>query len=514
MGVLPIKNNVDENSFPTDAEYSTSDDSSNESPKTAGRVPPHSVDAERSVLGAIMLDNEVINQVLDIIVPSDFYVGFNSIVFQAMVDLFESSSPTDIITIEQALRAREEFEKVGGIEYISNLIDSVPTSANAAYYAKIIKDCSLRRQLIHEASTIVEEAFGTQGDIDTFVDSVERRILQVADAKAKKGFTPVGDLAMESIKRLEKLCVNKEPITGTPSGFTDLDKFTSGFQESDLIIIAGRPAMGKTSLALSMAQNVALRTNGCVALFSLEMSSQQIVTRILCSEAHVNSAKARNGQFDDNDFPRLVDVASKVAQTNLYIDDTPAISALELRAKARRLHRETPLDLVIVDYLQLMRLVGKRVDRREQEISEISGALKALAKELHVPVIALSQLNRGVESRVDKRPMMSDLRESGAIEQDADLIGFVYRDEVYNPETPDKGTAEFIISKHRNGAVGTVRLAFQAEYTRFENFDEKGYDDDYLGGDIDLSGSSNQGSAPMGVEPSMLTGAYDDDDPL
>lgn len=459
---------------------------------SGGRVPPHSLDSEQAVLGAILLDNEALHQVLEVLRPEDFYRKAHQVLFKTMFGLGEKREPIDIVTLSAQLRAEAELEIVGGIEYLSFLVDAVPTAANTLYYAKIIKEMSLRRRLIHEAGEIAEEAMNGRGNIDAFIDSVEQRIFHVSDSRINPSFVRVGEIVKDSIKHVEQLYMNKNQITGVPSGFIDLDAMTSGFQPADLVIVAGRPSMGKTSLALSMARHVGLDCGKRVAIFSLEMSKEQIVLRLLCSEAKVSNSRVRSGNLGESDFPKLVDAASKLAQADIMIDDTPAISVLEMSAKARRLHKESPLSLIVVDYLQLMRGSSRSIERREQEISEISASLKAIAKELSIPVMALSQLNRAVENRQDKRPLMADLRESGAIEQDADIIGFVYRDEVYHPETPDKGIAEFIISKHRNGPIGTVRLGFQAEFTLFVNLEEHNDDYDYLGEDLNISDDDDE----------------------
>lgn len=449
----------------------------------AGRVPPHALDVEQAVLGSVLLDNESLNAALELLQPDDFYHGAHRIIFETMIGLSDALEPIDAVTLTDALRTHSNLDAVGGIEYISRLVDIVPTAANTEHYSRVIKELSLRRKLIHTAAEISNEAFETRGDIDGFIDSVEQKIFRVSESRVRPSFVRVSEVVNESIKQIEKNYSNSEPITGVATGFADFDRITSGLQGSDLIILAGRPSMGKTSLALSIARHVGMVNGGTCAVFSLEMAKQQIVMRLLCSEARVSNSKVRSGQLADNDFPRLVDAASELSKANIFIDDTPAISVLEMRAKSRRLHKEHQLDLIIVDYLQLMRSQARRHERREQEISEISASLKALAKELNVPVIALSQLNRGVEARTDKRPMMSDLRESGAIEQDADIISFVYRDEVYHPDTPDKGVAELIIGKHRNGPTGVIRLAFLNEYTLFENLaEEEEYD--YLGDDL------------------------------
>ena len=466
------------------------DSSGAEFTRTGGRVPPHSIDAEQSVLGAILLDNETINTVLEVLQVDNFYQRSHQILFETMIDLYKRQNPVDIVTLTAALKAQGFLEAVGGVDYISHLVDVVPTSANTQYYARIIREMAVRRKMIHEASEIVERAFAAQEDVDGFIDSVEQRIFKIAEDRINQSFTRLGEIVKDSIKHIEQLYLNNEAITGCPSGFVDLDSLTAGFQPSDLVILAGRPSMGKTSLALSIARFIGVDYGKPVAVFSLEMSKEQITMRLLCSEARVGNSKVRTGKMSESDFPRLVDAAAKLAGADIYIDDTPAISVLEMRAKARRLHRDKPLAAIVVDYLQLMRGGSRKVERREQEISEISGALKALAKELKIPVLALSQLNRSVETRQDKRPIMADLRESGAIEQDADIIGFVYRDEVYNPDTQDKGVAELIIAKHRNGPIGTVRMAFHNEYTLFENLaEEQSYD--YLGSELPMDGDED-----------------------
>lgn len=455
--------------------------------KTVGQVPPHELEAEQAVLGSVLIDNEVINGVLEVVRSEDFYHQAHVIIFECMTALTEKLSPVDPLTLQQELKARTQLEAIGGMEYLSYLLDMVPSAANTTYYAKVIKEMSLRRKVITESRLIATEAFNGRGEVDSFIDSVEQRIFKISDARVSQGFIPIGDIVKDSIKHVEKLHINQEAITGVATGFEKLDEITSGFQASELIVLAGRPGMGKTALALSVARHVSMDCGGNVAFFTLEMSKEQISLRLLCSEAKVSNSRVKTGKLAESDFPKLVDAAARMAQSKLYIDETPAISVLEMRAKARRLHRENNLNLIIVDYLQLMRGSARNAERREQEISEISSGLKSLAKELSIPIIALSQLNRGVEARQDKRPLMSDLRESGAIEQDADIIGFVYRDEYYNPESPDKGVAELIISKHRNGEVGTIRMAFMPEFTLFENLAEGG-EYEYLSEDIDMSG--------------------------
>ena len=464
-----------------------------ENNKSAGRVSPSSLESEQALLGAILVDNDTINAALEILRAEDFYRKSHQILFQAMYIISERHEPIDIVTLTAQLRVNNQLDAAGGVEYLSHLLDRFCTAANAQYYARIIKEMSLRRRVIKEASEIVGEAFTGRGDIDRFIDEVEQRVFSISDSRVNPSFIKVGEIVKDSIKHVEFLYINKNQITGVPSGFIDLDKITSGFQSSDLVIIAGRPSMGKTALALSMAKHVALDCQKRVAIFSLEMSKEQIALRLLCSEAKVSNSKVRSGNLGESDFPKLVSAASKLAQSDMYIDDTPAISVLEMRAKARRLHKESPLSLVVVDYLQLMKGTSHSTDRRDQEISEISASLKALAKELSIPVIALSQLNRAVEARPNKRPIMADLRESGAIEQDADIIGFVYRDEVYDTETPNKGIAEVILAKHRNGAIGTVKLGFQSEFTLFVNLErDSDADTDYLGEDLSISDEDDE----------------------
>jgi len=436
------------------------------------RVPPHSVEAEEALLGGILLDNEAINVAVERVRPEDFYRAANRAIFSAMMALADKREPIDIVTLSNQLRGMGLLEESGGLEQLSRLSSSAPSAANVAYYARVVKEMSIRRRVIHEASEIISQAFQLEGEVEDFLDSTEQRILGVADFRISPSFFRVSELVQDSIKLVERLYDQKEPVTGVPSGFDKLDLLTAGFQPSDLIIIAARPSMGKTSLALCISAYVGIHCRRPVAIFSMEMSKEQIVLRMLCSEARVDNSKVRTGHLGERDFPKLVDSASKLAESAIFIDDTPAIPIAELRAKARRLHREVGLALIVVDYLQLMRSPAYS-QSREQEISDISRSLKSLAKELNVPVIALSQLNRMVETRTDKRPVMSDLRESGAIEQDADIIMFVYRDEVYNPDSPDKGVAELIISKQRTGPTGVVRLAFAPEFTRFDRLEER-----------------------------------------
>lgn len=450
----------------------------------AGRVPPQALEAEESVLGSILLDNQAINVCLERIRAEDFYKAAHQTIFEAMALLSDRREPIDIITLGQQLRSMGQLDAIGGVQSLSYLASSVPNAANVAYYARMIKEMSIRRRLIHESSDIINSAFELEGDIEEFLDTTEQRILGVSDFRVNASFHRVSDIVQDSIRIVEKLYDQKEPVTGVPSGLMKLDKMTAGFQPSDLVIVAARPSMGKTALVLGWSQFVGIYHKKPVAFFSLEMSKEQLVLRMLCSESRINNSSVRTGSLTERDFARIVDGASRISEAEIFIDDTPAITITELRAKARRLHRDHQLGIIIVDYLQLLRSPAYS-HSREQEISDISRSLKALAKELNVPVVALSQLNRSVESRTDKRPMMSDLRESGAIEQDADLIMFIYRDEVYNKETPDKGVAEIIIAKQRTGPTGAVRVAFSGEHTRFDNLEESDYggvEDDAGGG--------------------------------
>ncbi len=437
------------------------------------RVPPQSLEAEESVLGAILLANETINHALEIIGPEDFYREANRAIFQTMVELSERNQPVDAITLTEALRAKGLLEEVGGAAYIAHLVTRVPSAANIAHYARIVREKSVLRRLVSVTTSLANEAYERQSDVDEFLDEAEHRIFEIAERRIAPSFHTMQDLTRESLRLIEQLYERRELVTGVPTGFTDLDRLTAGLQPSDLIIIAARPSMGKTALALNIAAYAALEADPPVgvAFFSLEMSKEQLVLRLLCSEARVDSAKVRSGYLRAEDFPRLAQAAARLSEAPIFVDDSSDISPIVLKAKCRRLARERSvrLGLIIVDYLQLMR-PSRPADSREREISEISRSLKALAKELKVPVVALSQLNRQVENRADRRPLLADLRESGAIEQDADVIAFIYRDEVYNKNSKDVGVAEIIVAKQRNGPVDTVKLTFLPQYTRFENY--------------------------------------------
>jgi len=433
------------------------------------KVPPHSIEAEESVLGGILLDNNALDRAVELVIPDDFYRDAHRKIMRAIIELSERHEPVDLVTLSDALRGRNELQDVGGAAYLAELAERVPTAANVAYYARIVKDKAILRSLIQTSTEIVMRSYEAPAEVERFLDEAEHQIFALSERKTRPSFFRVRDIVIESMKAVEQLYERQELVTGVPTGFVDLDKKTAGLQPGDLVIVAGRPSMGKTAFALNIAQYAALEAKTGVAVFSLEMSKEQLVFRMLCSEARVDQSKVRAGYAAQRDYPKLAIAADRLSEAAIYIDDTPALSVLELRAKARRLKRERDanLGLIIVDYLQLMR--GISTDSREQEISSISRSLKALAKELSVPVMALSQLNRQVESRSDKKPVMADLRESGAIEQDADVIMFLFRPVVYDAKNADEHEAEVIIGKQRNGPTGSVPLTFFSEYTRFEN---------------------------------------------
>jgi replicative DNA helicase len=439
--------------------------------ETLRRVPPQSLEAEESVLGGIMLDNAAIDRVIELVRPDDFYRGAHRKLFRAMLDLVERSEPVDFITLSEALRARGELSEIGGHSFLAELAERVPTAANVVHYAKIVRERSILRGLIEAATEIATRGYQAADNVDELLDRAEQLIFGIQERKVNQAFSKIADVLVGSIKTIERLYEQKQAVTGVATGFADLDNMTSGLQPSDLVIVAGRPSMGKTAFCLNIAENAALHGDTGVAVFSLEMSKEQLAMRMLCSEARIDLSRVRTGHLSDREFPKLAMAAGRLADAPIYIDDTPALSVLELRAKARRLKRDAAakLGLVVVDYIQLMRS-SEGKDNREQEISEISRSLKALAKELNVPVVALSQLNRQVENRSPPIPRLADLRESGAIEQDADVIMFLYREEYYEPETSEKrGLADVIVAKQRNGPIGTVELTFLKEFTRFEN---------------------------------------------
>ncbi|MBW6486799.1 MAG: replicative DNA helicase [Syntrophobacterales bacterium] len=434
------------------------------------KIPPQNLEAEQSILGGILLDNQALNAVLEVLTQSDFYSDAHRKIFTSILELNNRNEPADLITLSNIMKDQKKLDQVGGVSYLASLVDNVGSAANIAYYAKIVKEKSILRNMIGAATEILNNSYDVGGDVDQILDQAEHAIFEISENKIRPSFSPIREIMKDSFQTIEKLYANKELITGVATGFDKLDDITSGLQKSDLIIIAGRPSMGKTAFALNIAQYAAQETGVPVAIFSLEMAKEQLVMRMLAAEARVDSQRLRKGFLGETDWPKLTDAAGRLSDAPIYIDDTPAITVIEMKAKARRLKAEAGLGLIVLDYLQLMRGSAYR-DSREQEISEISRSLKALAKELSVPVIALSQLNRKVEDRTNRRPMMADLRESGAIEQDADVIAFIYRDEVYNKseDNQEKGIAEIIIGKQRNGPTGVVKLAFQEKYTRFEN---------------------------------------------
>ena len=445
------------------------------------RVPPHSVEAEQSVLGGIMLDNAAWDGVADQLIEDDFYRREHRLIFRAIVDLAAKSQPFDAITISDWLTANNLLDQAGDLAYIGRLANDTPSAAAVSAYAEIVRQRSVRRSLISVGSDISNAAFNTEGrDTRELLDEAERKVFEIADqgSRGKSGFRPVKELLTVAIDRIEDLFQRDEAITGLPSGYTDFDEMTSGLQPSDLIIVAGRPSMGKTTFAVNIAESAAIKVKRPVAIFSMEMPAEQLTLRMMASLGRIDSHRMRTGKLLDDDWPRITSAVSILSEAQLFIDDTPALSPTELRARCRRLVREHgDLALIVIDYLQLMQGSTKS-DNRTSEISEISRSLKALAKELKVPVMCLSQLNRSLEQRPNKRPIMSDLRESGAIEQDADVIVFIYRDEVYNEDTAEKGTAEIIIGKQRNGPIGTVRLTFLGQFTRFENYTAPAFAED------------------------------------
>ncbi|MDA1133916.1 MAG: replicative DNA helicase [Proteobacteria bacterium] len=448
------------------------------------KLPPHSVEAEQSLLGGLLIDNEALDKVADVMSEIDFYRHDHRLIYQHIAKVIEANQPADIITVGESLEKSDELKNVGGIAYLGMLAENTPTAANIRGYAQIIRERSIMRSLALVGSDIAASAYSPQGrDAQQLLDESEAKIFQIAESGKRDniGFSDIQHLLPQVVESVEQRMQNASDVTGMPTGFTDLDKMTSGLQPSDLIIIAGRPSMGKTSLALNMAEHIAIEKKMPVAVFSMEMASMQLTTRLIGSVGRVDQHKMRTGQLDDDDWEKLTDSLGQLNEAPIHIDEGSALNTFEVRARARRLQRQVgQLGLIVIDYIQLMSApIGKQTENRATEISEISRSLKSLAKELHVPVVALSQLNRSVEQRVDKRPVMSDLRESGAIEQDADVIMFIYRDEVYNPESPDKGLAEILLAKQRNGPVGMVKLTFLGQYTRFENYANPGYDIGY-----------------------------------
>jgi replicative DNA helicase len=435
------------------------------------RVPPHNYEAEQSVLGAIFLESQALITASEILQPDDFYRQAHQKIFQTMVGLSEVGSPIDVVTVTEELSAKKELEDVGGISYLTELANAVPTAANVTHYAKIVEEKSLLRRLIRVATSIVEDGYTREDEVEALLSEAERKMMEVANRKGSGDFRHIKDVLVETYDNIELLHSNKGEVTGIPTGFKDLDKMTAGFQRNDLIIVAARPSVGKTAFALNIAQNVATKTEENVAIFSLEMGAEQLVMRLLCAEGNIDAQVLRTGSLEAEDWRKLTMAMGSLSNAGIFIDDTPGIRINEIRAKCRRLKQEHGLGMILIDYLQLIQGSGNSKDNRQQEVSEISRSLKALARELQVPVIALSQLSRGVEQRQDKRPMMSDIRESGSIEQDADIVAFLYREDYYDKETENQNMIEIIIAKQRNGPTGTCTLAFVKEFNKFVNID-------------------------------------------
>lgn len=440
------------------------------------RVPPHNIEAERSVLGGILIDPQALLKVFEIIAPDDFYQESHKIIYRAIIELFENNEPYDLIKLHDHLLKKGIIQNVGGVAYLAELSEAVPIASNVHHYAHIVKNKSVLRRLIDASTSIASSCYDELDDVNEVLEKSEKLIYEISQTQIDQNYVDIRSILKDTVKDLEKLYSKKELITGVPTGFTDLDNITAGLQRSDLIIVAGRPSMGKTAFALNIAQNTAIRHNIPVAVFSLEMPRRQLAMRMLSSEAKIDAQGLRTGFITEHDFMKIVEAANSMSKARLFIDDKPAQTVLEIKAKARRLKMEHNIGLVIIDYLQLMRGSRGFGESREREISEISRSLKAMAKELDIPVIALSQLNRKVEDRPgSKRPQMSDIRESGAIEQDADVIAFIYRDEVYNKaeDNPNRGKAEIIIEKQRNGPTGVVTLTFVKKYSLFGNYTQQ-----------------------------------------
>jgi replicative DNA helicase len=448
------------------------------------KVPPHSIEAEQSVLGGLMLDNTAWDQVADHITDSDFYRADHRLIFQAVRELAEKGLPFDVVTLAEWLERKAQLEDASGFAYLGMLVRDTPSAANIRAYADIVRERAILRQLIRVGTEMANSAYNPQGrDSKELLDEAEKSVFAIAEqgARAQQGFTGIKDLLIKAVERIDTLFQQENPITGVPTGWHDFDEKTAGLQAGDLIIVAGRPSMGKTTFAMNIAENAAIKYRYPIAIFSMEMPGEHLALRMMSSLGRIDQHRIRTGKLEDEDWPRLTSAISILNEARLFIDDSSALSPMEVRARARRLQRELQreqqrLGLIVIDYIQLMQVPGSK-ENRATEISEISRSLKSLAKELDVPVVALSQLNRSLEQRPNKRPVMSDLRESGAIEQDADLICFIYRDEVYNPDSTDKGVAEIIIGKQRNGPIGVTRLTFLGRYTRFENFAPEAYAD-------------------------------------
>ena len=456
----------------------------NPSNLTALKVPPHSVEAEQAVLGGLMIDNTEWDNVADVILPEDFYRAEHQLIFQIMTQHSEANSPIDVVTLVEALNSLNELENAGGLDYLSELSGNARGTANIQAYAGIIRERAILRRLISVANNIADTGYNTGGKkAAEILDEAEQQVFNIADERPQdQGPVPINPLLTKAVDRIDELAGSDGSLTGLASGYKDLDNMTSGWQKSDLVIVAGRPSMGKTAFAMNLVEHSILNEDKPVLVFSLEMPAESLIFRMLSSIGRIDQTKLRTGQLAEEDWPGFNNAVAKLKDRPLFIDDSAGVSPMEMRARARRIIRENgQLGMIVVDYLQLMQIKGTN-ENRVNEISEISRSLKLLAREFECPVIALSQLNRGLEQRPNKRPVMSDLRESGAIEQDADLITFIYRDEVYNEDSPDKGIAEIIIGKHRNGPIGTVRLSFLAQFTRFDSHAQPRYDDSYTRG--------------------------------
>lgn len=438
-----------------------------------GKIPPHDIEAEQAILGCMLTDKDAVISAIEVLKEDSFYREDNRAIYSAILSLYSRNEPVDIITVKAELVEQGNFERVGGLEYLAELPERVPTTANVEKYIKIVDEKATLRSLIQTSNELIALGYDESEDVDSIMDMAEKKVFGLSQKKSAKGYTALKDVLVGSFAELEKLYNQKGNVTGITTGFIDLDNKTAGLHNSDLIIIAARPAMGKSAFAINLATNAAIKANVPAVIFNLEMSKEQVGNRILCSEAMVDSNKIRTGQIEDEDWMKLATTLGELSEAPIYIDDTPGISIMEIRAKCRKLKLEKNIGLIVIDYLQLIQGTGKKNASREQEISEISRSLKILAKELDVPVIALSQLSRTAERRDDKRPMLSDLRESGAIEQDADIVIFLYRDDYYNEDTEKKNVAEVILAKHRGGSTGTVELAWMPSYTKFANLDRR-----------------------------------------
>ncbi len=436
---------------------------------TVNRTLPQSIEAEQSVIGSMIIDRSAIAQAAEGLDEEDFYRDSHKVLFKSIIDMFKRDMAVDLVTVLEHLKATDTLERAGGVTYVTEITSSVPTTANLASYIQIVQEKSTLRKLIKASTSIIEESYNKQGEVENVLDAAEKRIFDIAEKRTTSDFEPLNQVLERGFIEIERLFNNKGEITGVGSGFIDLDAKTSGFQKGDMVLIAARPSMGKTTFALNIAEHVALREGKSVVVFSLEMSKEQLAYKLLCSEANVDMLKLRTGALDDKDWENIARATGPLSKARIYIDDTAGVSVMEMRSKCRRLKMEYGIDLILIDYLQLMS--GSSSESRQQEVSEISRSIKALAKEMECPVIALSQLSRAPEQRADHRPMLSDLRESGSIEQDADLVMFLYRDEYYNKETEEKNVGECIIAKQRNGPVGTVKLAWLGQFSKFGNLD-------------------------------------------